>query len=599
MKRYLILSVLLIAGAILFQGFQCASPEMTTARIAVTNNDWKKVEEFAGKEISKNPRNGEAKFLLSRAKLKLNKIEAAAELILEAEKLPLEIQTKQQIPLTKFYIWTSAYNAGITQFNKYLNGECSTISCGLRGFESLTINIMNLSEVEKILGKGTLSSENNNIKIFEWKCNNGFILCTFTDNILSDKTQSGLNNNSVGLGCLDSAIKNFEIALMVRPENAEFWRLIGRAYEELGNNEKTMEIYKTYISKLKNEIDWAKAANVFLMMPRKDVMAKLGKPGKSVGEMLGEDSVLTDMYSVMGRPIYIYYSLDEHNDFIVEGWRINPPAEWLDNEKQNFTTLNIGPFATLAEYYFNAAVTIRDNPKLDSSKKANGINENLEKSKDYTKTITSLDPTNVDANRFLVNLYEAQGKSEYALDEISKLVQKDPNNKFYLAQYGELFMRLNKYDDAIAQYQKALAIDPNFCDVNRNIAAAYKNKAVIIIQAQEDKKDKDKNYKEQPEEYKPLLVKSTEYFNKSRNCEKYKNDLQVLSELANLYYGLSNLGMNTKNDLNSIVDDLERMEQAIPDDEKEAYWLKMCKILGDMQSPKSTRACQEAQKYIK
>ncbi len=525
MKRYLILIVFLMAGAILFQGFQCASPEMTTARLAVRNNDWQKVEEFASKEIVKNPKNGEAMFLLSRAKLKLNKIEEAAKYILEAEKTTLQPETKQQIPLTKFYIWTSAYNAGITQFNDFFSNQ------------------------DKLL--------------------------------------------------LDTAIKNFNIALMLRPENAEFWRLIGRAYEELGNQEKTIEIYKTYTTKLKNEIDWAKAVKVFLMMPRKDLISKLGKPVRSNGEMLGEDSVLTDTYSDMEKPIYIYYSLDEKKEFIVEGWRVNPPAEWLDNEKQNFTTLNIGPFATLAEHYFNIAISIRDNQKLDSAKKAEGINENLNISKDYTKLITTLDPTNIDANRFLVNLYEAQGKSEEALVEIGNLVGKEPDNKFYLAQYGELFMRLNKYDDAITQYEKALKIDPEFCDVNRNIAAAYKNKAVKIIQEQEDKKDKDKNYKENPEEYKPLLIKSAEYFKKSRSCEKYRNDLQVLSELANLYYGLNNLGMNTKDDLNSIVDDLERLEQALPDNEKEAYWLKMCKILGDMQSPKSTRACQEAQKYIK
>jgi len=525
-KRYIILIVFLIAGTVLFQGFQCASPEMTTAKLAFRNNEWAKVEEFAGKELAKNPRNGEAKFLLSRAKIKLNKSEEAAKLILEADKLPLQPEIKQQIPLTKFMIWTAAFNSGITQFNNYMSNQ----------------------------------------------------------------------NRSY----LDSAIRNFEIAQIIRPENAEFDRLIGRAYEELGNEEKTLEYYTIYTKKLKNEIEWAKNVGIFIKLPRRAVTAKLGKTmSPSVGDKLGEDSVLTDVYSAMGRPIYIYYSLDDRNEFIVEGWRVNPPGDWMDNEKTNYTNLDINPFATLAQHFFNTAVTIRDNPKIDSASRAKGIHDNLEVAKEYTKIITAIDPTNIDANRFLISLYEAQGKSDDALSEIAKLVELDPENKFYLAQYGELFLRLNKFDEAITQYLKALKIDPEYCDVNRNIAAAYKNKAVIIIQQQEDKKDKDKNYKENPDEYKPLLMQSADYFKKCRSCEKYRNDLQVLSELANLYFGLSNLGMSTRNDLNSIVDDLERMEQTIADEDKEVYWLKMCKILGDMQSSKSARACSEAKKYMK
>jgi tetratricopeptide (TPR) repeat protein len=294
----------------------------------------------------------------------------------------------------------------------------------------------------------------------------------------------------------------------------------------------------------------------------------------------------------MGRDIYLYYSMDEKGIFILEGWRVNPPADWIDTEKKQYTTLNIGPFATLAENYFNKATEVRDNPDLDSADKVEGINQNLTKAREYTKLITSLDPTNVDANRFLVQLYESQGKTEEALGEIGNLVKKEPDNKFYLAQYGEIFMRLNKYDEAIREYQKALKIDPDFCDVLRNIAAAYKNKAVAIVQKQQDKKIEDKNYEENPDEYRPLLLESEKYFKKSRSCQKYRNDLNVLSELANLYNALE-----MKDELDDIVVSLERLEHAIADDEKEVYWLKMCKILSDMKSPKADRACEEAKKF--
>ncbi|MFC2131480.1 tetratricopeptide repeat protein [Bacteroidota bacterium] len=524
MRRYIVLIVFLIIGTVLFQGFQCASPEMTTARIAFQKQDYTKAEEFFSKELQKRSKNGEAVFLLAQVKLKLKKTKEAARLINEAEKLGLEPNFQMQVPMVKMSIWVDAFNKGITKFNQYFTTQ------------------------EKPL--------------------------------------------------LDSAIHDFDIALMVRPNNAEFYRLKGRAYEELGNEEKVIELYKIYTEKLNNEISYAKSSNIFIMMPRKDLVSKFGKP-QSKGVRQGEDSLITDSYKALGNDIFIYYSQDEKDNFVVEGWRVNPPADWLPDERQQYTTINIGPFATLAEIYFNKATTIRDNPDLDSAAKVKGINENLNKSKEYTKIITTLDPTNIDANRFLVNLYESQGKSEEALDEIAKLVDKDPKNKFYLAQYGEIFLRLSKYDDAIKQYHAALDIDPEFCDVLRNIAAAYKNKAVEIIQSEQDKKDADKKYVEDITVYIPLLKKSAEYFDKSRKCEKYKNDLQVLGELAGLYFVLKNSDMSYLEKLNSVVDGLERLEQTIPDDQKEVYWLKMCKILGDMKSPKADRACIEAQKYLK
>jgi tetratricopeptide (TPR) repeat protein len=518
-KRYLILIVFLLIGAILFQSFQCASPEMTTARLAYRDKDFKKAEEFFAKELQKAPKNAEANFLMANVKLKLNKTKEAAEYILAAEKLPLEPNFKQQVPLTKWSIWVSAFNSGITKYNKY--------------YESQDISFLN------------------------------------------------------------EAIEDFNIALKLRPENAELFRVKGRAYEDMGNHEKSTEIYTIYADKLKKEIEFAKSSGIFVMMPRNDVLSKFGQPKNSFPTSQGEDSILTDYYRPMGMDVYIYYSMNENKKFVVEGWRVNPPADWVQTEKLQYTTLDIGPFATLSDYFLNQAENIRNNPKLDSAEKVKGINENLRKSMEYTKLISLLDPTNIGANSRLVELYQSQGKTDEAITEIGNLVKKEPDNKFYLAQFGDIYMRLSRYDDAIEQYGKALEIDPEFCDVLRNIAAAYKNKAVLIIQEQQDKRDKDKSYKEDPDEYNPFLLESVNYFTQSRNCEKYKYDLQVLGELANLYNAL-----DMQKELSNIVSELERLEHAIPDEQKEDYWMKMCKILGDMGSPKAERACNEAKKFL-
>ena len=119
MKRYLILIVFLLIGSVLFQGFQCASPEMTTARLAVQKKDWAKAEEYCAKELSKKPKSGEAALLMAQAKMELNKLKEAAEYIIKAEKLPLNEMKLRDIQPVKFEIWRRAYNAGISNYNKF------------------------------------------------------------------------------------------------------------------------------------------------------------------------------------------------------------------------------------------------------------------------------------------------------------------------------------------------------------------------------------------------------------------------------------------------------------------------------------------------
>jgi len=64
-------------SALLMQGSQCASREMTTAKVAYQNKDYQKAVEFAKLEIQKNPNNYEAKLLLADSYIQLRDIENA------------------------------------------------------------------------------------------------------------------------------------------------------------------------------------------------------------------------------------------------------------------------------------------------------------------------------------------------------------------------------------------------------------------------------------------------------------------------------------------------------------------------------------------
>ena len=494
--------VFVVIGTVLFQGFQCASPEMTSAKLALRNHNYAKAEKKLNQELSKNQNNVEANIMMASVKMQLRKIKDVVKYLNKAEKINKDPKNVQKIAFLKYNAWADAYNTAVNKFNKYFTTKDKSL--------------------------------------------------------------------------LDTAIEYFDIDISIRPHNPDFYRLKGQAYEALNDIDNALKTYKLYIENISKEIQFAKNNHIFLDLPRKEVLKKLGQPRRSKPQVIPgkNDTLLTDNFMVNGHFALVFYSQNKDKEFVVDGWRVDPPQSWLPMEVESRSDININPMAYLADYYFKK--------------------KDLENSKKYAKMITLVDPTNVQVNGFLVNIYIQQGKTKEALTDLDNLCKANPNNKFYLSQYGEILFTLKKYDKAITEFEKALEIDPNFCDVLRNLGAAYKNKAFLIIQVQQDKKDKDKKYKENADEYKPFLNKSATYFAKSRNCDKYKNDLMVLSELASLYYVLER-----QDDLNSVVDDLERLEQTIPDDQKESYWLKMCKILGNMKSPKAKRACDKAQEFLK
>lgn len=79
MKKIALTIMMLIIGAVAFQGFQCASRNMTTAKVAFNNRDFDKAIEFLNMELAQNPNNGEAYVYLTEAYLVKNNLHKAAE----------------------------------------------------------------------------------------------------------------------------------------------------------------------------------------------------------------------------------------------------------------------------------------------------------------------------------------------------------------------------------------------------------------------------------------------------------------------------------------------------------------------------------------
>lgn len=68
------------------EGFQCSSPEKTTAKLALKSGEYLKAKTNIQKELAKNPKDVEALFILAEAHHNLGEYPEAANTILEAEK---------------------------------------------------------------------------------------------------------------------------------------------------------------------------------------------------------------------------------------------------------------------------------------------------------------------------------------------------------------------------------------------------------------------------------------------------------------------------------------------------------------------------------
>ncbi len=119
MKRYLKIFVLLIGSALVMQGFQCASREMTTAKVAVQSRDFPKAIEYFNLEIKNNPNNAEAHIALTEVYLMTNQIFLAANSfknVVEHATLPAH---KQRIPGLRNQVWSTAYNTGVQYYQAF------------------------------------------------------------------------------------------------------------------------------------------------------------------------------------------------------------------------------------------------------------------------------------------------------------------------------------------------------------------------------------------------------------------------------------------------------------------------------------------------
>lgn len=135
-------------------------------------------------------------------------------------------------------------------------------------------------------------------------------------------------------------------------------------------------------------------------------------------------------------------------------------------------------------------------------------------------------------------------RSEEAETELETAISNEPTNSLYYYFLGYLYDLKEDADNSIAQYEKAIELNPEYYEANYNIAVVYYNKARDIL-SELNNLSLDEYRKQEAEYMERATVhfkESLPYFEKAAEI-KPDDDIQLLETLEGVYLRLK---MNDK-----------------------------------------------------
>ena len=137
-----------------------------------------------------------------------------------------------------------------------------------------------------------------------------------------------------------------------------------------------------------------------------------------------------------------------------------------------------------------------------------------------------------------LNLTLAKGKGDDALNKINKSIAADPTNSNLYAVRGSMYDTQKKKDLALADYRKAVELDPNNFDAQFNLAVYNYNRAADLYTkaSRMDLKTYQVSGKKIEAEGKKYFESSVPYFEKALQLQP--EDRNTISSLQKVYFRL-------------------------------------------------------------
>jgi tetratricopeptide (TPR) repeat protein len=153
----------------------------------------------------------------------------------------------------------------------------------------------------------------------------------------------------------------------------------------------------------------------------------------------------------------------------------------------------------------------------------------------------------------MIQIYMDLDRTDEALTNLEKAIAQDPTKPRYYFAQGALYEKLGNEEKAIETYKKTMEIDPEFFNAFYNLGALYYNKGVQQVEVANAVPANEKA------KYDAEVKKADEWFAQALPYMEKCNELQpgdkmVLESLKNLYYRLQEMDK-----YNAVLDQLKTL----------------------------------------
>lgn len=200
----------------------------------------------------------------------------------------------------------------------------------------------------------------------------------------------------------------------------------------------------------------------------------------------------------------------------------------IENAKKHFSRLlEIEEYDKLNTYYFMIQI-------------ASGEEKDPEAAYKYVTAAKKDYPEDKLLSEFEVQLLLQMNKLEEAVVSVKAALQDDPENTGLLLRYGYLLEQSGDLDGALVQYEKSVAVDPQFFEGNYYAGAIYLDKARVILAEINDLSDDEweKRAASMTADAEELYKKAVPLF--TRASDMRPDNTELLEILFNVHTRLKN-----------------------------------------------------------
>ncbi|MFP4094233.1 MAG: tetratricopeptide repeat protein [Cyclobacteriaceae bacterium] len=169
--------------------------------------------------------------------------------------------------------------------------------------------------------------------------------------------------------------------------------------------------------------------------------------------------------------------------------------------------------------------------------------KDTDKAIEYLRKAQDVFPENSDFIKQEINILINDENFEEAEQKLTKAISKEDDNPILYYNRAYLYEQMDRKEDAVENYKKAIELDPDYFDAVFNLAAFHYNQAAEVLKEANDMdlKDYEKRGKEVEEKAKSYFEKALPYLEKSKEIKP--DDQKVLTTLQTVY---TRLGMDEK-----------------------------------------------------